>query len=52
MSYNVNGVIIVEVFEAIEKRFSNRKFLDKQINDEDLNKILKAGMQAPVGRGR
>ena len=52
MSYNENEVIIVEVFEAIEKRFSNRKFLDKQINNEDLNKILKAGMQAPVGRGR
>ena len=42
----------MELFEAIEKRFSNRKFLDKQIKDDDLRKILKAGMQAPVGRGK
>ena len=42
----------MELFEVINKRFSNRKFLERQINNEDLNKILKAGMQAPVGRGR
>lgn len=42
----------MELFEAIEKRFSNRKYLDKQISDDDLNKILKAGMQAPIGRGK
>ena len=42
----------MELFEAIEKRFSNRKFLDKQISNSDLNKIVKAGMQAPVGRGK
>lgn len=42
----------MELFDAINNRFSNRKFLEKQINDEDLNKILKAGMQAPVGRGK
>ena len=42
----------MELFEFINKRFSNRKFLEKQISDEDLNKILKAGMQAPVGRGK
>lgn len=42
----------MEVFEAISKRFSNRKFLEKQISNEDLNNILKAGMQAPVGRGK
>ena len=42
----------MELLEAIEKRFSNRKFLDKQIKDDDLRKILKAGMQAPVGRGK
>ena len=34
----------MELFEAIEKRFSNRKYLDKQISNDDLNKILKAGM--------
>ncbi len=42
----------MELFEAINKRFSNRKYLDKQVSDEDLEKILKAGMQAPVGRGK
>lgn len=42
----------MELFEAINKRFSNRKYLDKQISDEDLKKILKAGMQAPIGRGK
>ena len=42
----------MELFEAIDKRFSNRKYLDKQISDEDLKKILKAGMQAPIGRGK
>ncbi len=42
----------MELFDVINKRFSNRKFLERQINNEDLDKILKAGMQAPVGRGR
>ena len=42
----------MELFDVINKRFSNRKFLERQINNEDLNKILKAGMQAPVGRGK
>ena len=42
----------MELFEVINKRFSNRKYLDKQISDGDLEKILKAGMQAPVGRAK
>lgn len=42
----------MELFETIEKRFSNRKYLEKQISDEDLRCILDAGMQAPVGRGK
>ena len=42
----------MELFETINNRFSNRKYLDKQISDDDLNKILKAEMQAPVGRGK
>ena len=33
--------------DAIYKRRSIRKFTDKQINDEDLKKILKAGMNSP-----
>ena len=43
---------MMELFDTINSRFSNRKFLEKQISDEDLNKVLKAGMQAPVGRGK
>lgn len=42
----------MDCFDVIEKRFSNRKFLEKQIDSLDLDKILKAGMQAPVGRGK
>ena len=42
----------MELFDVINKRFSNRKFLEKQISNEDLDRILNAGMQAPVGRGR
>lgn len=42
----------MELFDTVNSRFSNRKFLEKQISDDNLNKILKAGMQAPVGRGK
>ena len=42
----------MELFETIDKRFSNRKFLDKQISSDDLKRILQAGMRAPVGRGK
>ena len=34
----------MDLFEAIEKRFSNRKYLDKQISDEDLN-----GLSVSIG---
>lgn len=40
------------MLEAINDRFSCRKFQEKQIFKEDLNVILSAGMMAPVGRGR
>ena len=32
---------------AIFKRKSIRKFLDKEIEDEKIERLLKAGMQAP-----
>ena len=40
----------METLEAIKKRVSVRGYLDKQITDADLDKVLKAGMQAPIGR--
>ena len=33
--------------EEIYKRRSIRKYTDKEISDEDMKKILKAGMNAP-----
>lgn len=38
----------METLEAIKKRVSTRKFLSKQITDEELKIILDAGKQAPV----
>jgi len=40
----------MEVFEAIKKRRSIRKFTDKEIPDEILMKIIDAGRWAPSGR--
>ena len=36
--------------EEIYVRRSIRKYIDKEINDEDVKKILKAGMNAPTAR--
>ena len=41
----------MQTLEAIEKRVSVRKFKSEQISEENLQKILKAGMSAPVGSG-
>lgn len=38
----------METLEAIKNRVSTRKFLKKQISENDLNIILQAGKQAPV----
>jgi len=38
----------METLEAIKRRVSTRKYLDKQIKDEELQIILDAGKQAPV----
>lgn len=38
----------METLEAIKNRVSTRKFLNKQITDEELHTILDAGKQAPI----
>ena len=38
----------MELFETMEKRFSCRKFKDKKITEEELNKVLEAGRLAPT----
>lgn len=40
----------MELFEAIEKRQSIRRFTSQKIAKEDLEKIVKAGVLAPTGR--
>lgn len=41
----------MELLEMIKKRRSIRKYQDKQITEEDLNKILEAGTYAPNAGG-
>lgn len=41
-----------ETLKVIKSRRSCRKFLDKQITDEDLNLVLEAGLYAPSGLNR
>lgn len=38
--------------EIINKRRSVRQFLDKQVNDKQIEKILRAGMQGPTARNQ
>ena len=38
--------------KVIETRVSTRSFLDKKIEKNDLEKIVKAGIKAPVGRSQ
>lgn len=40
----------MEFDKVIDKRVSTRKFLDKKIEREYLEKIVKAGKKAPVGK--
>lgn len=42
----------MELTDAIYKRRSYRNFLEKEIDENVLNEILKAGMHAPVASGR
>ncbi|MBU2634120.1 MAG: nitroreductase family protein [Nanoarchaeota archaeon] len=39
----------MDTFETIKKRFSCRSYTDKKVNDNDLIKILDAGIKAPTG---
>lgn len=38
----------MELMDVINKRRSIRKFINKQVSDEQINLIIKAGMQAPT----
>ena len=40
----------MEVFKAIRKRYSVRGYLDKQVEDDKLNKVLEAARLAPSAR--
>lgn len=42
----------METKEAINKRVSVRHFLDKQITNNELKTLLKAGSQAPIGMSK
>lgn len=42
----------MEFVKTLKTRRSCRKYLDKQISDTDLEKIILAGNTAPVGMGR
>ncbi len=41
-----------EILELIKSRRSCRKFLDKQITEEELEMVLEAGAYAPSGMGK
>ena len=38
----------MDLFDVMEKRFSCRKFKDKKITEEELNKVLEAGRLSPT----
>ncbi len=40
------------VINALKERRSIKKYIDKQISDEELNTVLEAGKYAPTGRNR
>ncbi len=42
----------MDVFEAIQKRFSVRRYLDRPVEEEKLNKVLEAARLAPSGNNR
>jgi nitroreductase len=37
----------MDIFDAMEKRFSCRKYLDKKVSEKDLLLLLDAGAKAP-----
>ncbi len=48
--YKILLIIMVEFEEIINTRRSIREYVDREVNDDDILKILKAGMQAPGSR--
>ncbi len=42
----------MDYFELIKRRTSSRKFTEEPLTDKELNRILEAGMRAPVGSNR
>lgn len=42
----------MDVFEAINARYSVRSYQDKPVEDEKLNRVLEAGRTAPSARNR
>lgn len=42
----------METFETLFSRVSTRDFNDKEVSAELIERILQAGMSAPVGRAR
>lgn len=41
-----------DVIDSIKSRRSIKKYIDKQISDEEINTVLEAGTFAPTGRNR
>ena len=41
-----------EVLKAMETRFSTRGYTDEKLTDEELNTLLRAGLQAPTATNR
>lgn len=39
----------MDLFEAIKTRRSRRKFLDKEVSDEIINKLIDVARYAPFG---
>ena len=42
-----NKIVETDIFKIINNRRSIRKFLDKEIPDEVIKKVLEAGFRAP-----
>ena len=41
-----------EILKAIEERFSTRGYTDEKLTDEELNALIRAGLQAPTATNR
>ena len=43
---------MAEVFEAIKRRFSTRGYTDEPLTEEELDRIIEAGLMAPTAANR